>query len=437
MARPLLIIDMGRDSLRGCALAPGKGRAEVFFDAPLNGDMKASISAILKEMEGAGFTSFGRVYLGVPADALTMRVVRVPLEDRKKVEEILPFELEDMLVRGTENYIFDAAPLSDGSVMAVALEKQAMGQYLDIFREAGLEPFWVGSSLLAKDRLLAKVNSSSGAAAFIDNESLIISNGTGPLLYKMVRGKMDVQLALASVESGGLEVGTFYYCGEASRALVPSGRGAAAAGDWDERFTGLMALVLQIEDGQKEAVNFRKGEFANTEAFDRARKGFKVTAALMLLLAALWGGFVYVQSRSQSEKAANIKRELTGSYTKAFPTEHRVADPLYQLEIKLKEQADDMGVMGRGIDVLENMRLLAEAGGAAGITLYELSMSGQRVTAKGKGASFEEAVKFKNELVKLKAFNTPALTDVKTSVSGGVTFSIALDIKEKGLLTEG
>jgi len=433
VARPILIIDMGRESVRCCALVAGRSAAEVNFETTLNGDMKGAVTRLLKEMEGAGFGAFGRVYLGVPADSVTMRVVQVALDDRKKVGEVLPFELEESLVRGTEDFIFDAATLSDGRVLAVALEKTVLRQYIDTLKGLGLEPFWVGSSLLAKERLLEKISEGAGPAAFIDSESLIISDGRGPLLYKSVRGEMDVKLALASIEADGLEVKTFYYCGEGSRGLVPSGREAVPAGGGDERFAGLRALTLQIEEGLKGAVNFRKGEFADTEAFDRARKGFKVTVALMVLVAIFWGGFVYLQSRRISGDLAHIKGEILASYKRAFPAEAAVRDPLYQLEIKLKEQSADMGLMGRGVEVLENLRLLARAGGAAGVTLYQLSMSGHRVTAKGKAPSFEQTVKFKTELLKLKAFGTPALTDVKTSVSGGVTFSIVLDREDSGL----
>lgn len=437
MARPLLIIDMGEDSVRACALSPGKGSAEVYLESPIEGgDIKEALTLLLKEMEAAGFAAFGRVYLGVPSASLSMRVVHLPLGDKKKVVEILPFELEDRLVRGTEDFIFEAVPLSDGSSLAVALEKSYLREYLNTLAELSLEPFWVGSSLLAKERLLAGLNGGAGPAAFIDNESIIISDNKGPLLYKRVRDEMDIKLALAGVEAEGLEIKTFYYCGERAKALVPSGCEARAAGDLDERFTGLRALVLQIEEGLKGAVNFRKGEFANTEAFDRASKGFRVTVALVATVALLWGALVYIQSRHISTETAQIKGELYSSYRRAFPAEATVQDPLYQLEIKLKEQAGDMALMGRGVDVLENMRLLSEAGGRVGITLYELSMSGRRVTAKGKAPSFDKAVKFKDELLKLNAFKKPVLTDVKTSVSGGVTFSIALDNKGVGSLTE-
>lgn len=128
MARPILIIDMGRESVRCCALVAGRSAAEVNFETTLNGDMKGAVTRLLKEMEGAGFGAFGRVYLGVPADSVTMRVVQVALDDRKKVGEVLPFELEESLVRGTEDFIFDAATLSDGRVLAVALEKTVLRQ---------------------------------------------------------------------------------------------------------------------------------------------------------------------------------------------------------------------------------------------------------------------------------------------------------------------
>jgi len=429
MARPILIIDIGRDALMGGVVSQGHGEVERFFEFHLEDGLKEALTSLLREMTSAGFASFGRVYLGVPAESLTMRIVSIPLDDKKKVEEVLPFELDERLIRDSDNFIFDAVALSGGNAMAVVLEKPLLREYLDTFAELGLEPFWVGSSLLAKERLLAKVNDSARPAAFIDRESLIISDGEGPLLYKRIHGEMDVRLALASVEDGGLDELTFYYCGEAARALIPEGRSAVPACDWDENSTGLRALALQIAGGLKGAVNFRKGEFANTEAFDRARKGFKVTVALMILVAVLWGAFVYLQSRSMAGEMADIKAELIGSYKRAFPADTVVQDPFYQLEIKLKEQEGDMGVMGMGINVLDNLRLLSAAGGAEGITFYELSMSGQRVTAKGKAASFEQTEKFKKELLKQKAFLAPALTDVKKSFSGGVTFAIALELK--------
>ncbi len=432
MSKPLLIIDIGIDVLRGCCLTPGSGDGRVCFEVPLkDDDFKAALSALTAEMEGAGWRSFSRVVLGIPADTLSMRVVELPITDRQKVEEILPFELEDRLVKGTGEFIFEAAPLSGGRTMALALEKSVLRQYLAALRDAGLEPYRVGCALLCKDRLLQKVNTGKVPAAFLDNESIVISDGTEVVLYKKVAGPVDVQLALAEVESCGLEVKTFYCCGTAAEGLVPAGAEVRGVSEWDERFTGVSALAMEAEEGQRGGVNFRKGEFADTVAFERARKGFKVTALLALLVAVLWGGFISLQSRRLSSEARQMKSEILSSYRRAFPAEKTVQEPLYQLEIKLKEQAGDIGLMGRGLDVLGNLRQLARAGGAAGVTLYNISMSGKRVTAKGKARSFEKAELFKAELVKLKVFKTPALTDVKTSISGGVTFSIALDINGK------
>ncbi|MFQ5353902.1 MAG: hypothetical protein ACE5DR_03045, partial [Thermodesulfobacteriota bacterium] len=290
-----------------------------------------------------------------------------------------------------------------------------------------------GSALLCKDRLLDKVNSTATPAAFLDNESIVISDGKDPLLYKKITGETDVKLALAGIEAEGPEISTFYCCGARAMEVVPAGREAISADEWDERFTGVWALSLQAMEGWRAAVNFRKGEFADTEAFDRARKGFKVTLALMLLVAVLWGGLVFLQSSRLSGEAAHLKNNILLAYKRAFPGERTIQDPFYQLEIKLSEQAKDMGLMGRGLGALDNLSLLAKAGGAADITLYQLSMRGMRVTAKGKAPSFEKAEKFKAELIKLNAFNSPVLTDVKKSVSGGVTFSIALDIHRKGI----
>ncbi|MFQ5354544.1 MAG: type II secretion system protein GspL, partial [Thermodesulfobacteriota bacterium] len=267
MSRPLLIIDIGRDAVRCCAMADSRGETRVFFETPLDGDLKAALSTLVKEMKGAGWGSFSRVFLGVPAEALSLRVVELPITERQKVEEVLPFELSESLLKGTEDFIFEAVTLARGRTMAVALEKSELRQYLDMLRDMGLEPFRVGSALLCKDKLLARLNTAGVPAAFLDNESIIISDGSKPLLYKKITGEIDVKLALADIETEGTEINTFYYCGARAMELVPAGREAIAAQGFEERFTGVRALAEEAREGWRAAVNFRKGEFADTEAF--------------------------------------------------------------------------------------------------------------------------------------------------------------------------
>jgi len=90
--------------------------------------------------------------------------------------------------------------------------------------------------------------------------------------------------------------------------------------------------------------------------------------------------------------------------------------------------AGDLALMGMGAPVLEVMRRMAGPAASAGVSLYELSMSSGRLTAKGRAGSFEQAVKFKSGLLGLKDAGDVALTDVKTSVSGGVTFSLSMEL---------
>jgi type II secretion system protein L len=433
MARPVLVIDIGRDTLRACGFMPGKDSAEVLSEATLDGDLKAALASLLGEMESSGFSSFARVYLGLPAGALTMRKVSLPIKEKKKVEEVLPFELEDNLARDTTEFVFGALPLADGSTLAVGVEKPMLREYLSTLGELGIEPSWVGCSLFAKERLLSRLKGSDEAAAFLDTESIVISNGRGPLLYKSVRSADDIRLALAAIEHDGLEVGSFYSAGSAARALLPPGREAMDAPGIDERFTGLRALLMQIkEGGLAEAVNFRKGEFADTSAVERAKKGFRLTVGLVLIVAVLWGGFVYVRSRRLAEGAEAVKREIMSSYKRAFPADKTVRAPLYRLEIKMKEQAGDLALMGMGAPVLEVMKRMAGPAATAGVSLYEFSMRSGRLTAKGRAESFEQAVKFKSGLLRLKDAGDVALTDVKTSVSGGVTFSVSMELGGAG-----
>ncbi len=431
MARPVLIIDMGRQSVRASGLTPGKEEAEVSFEASLGDDLKSALLEVLGRLKSSGFASFSRVYLCLPPESLTMRKVGLPIKETKKIEEVLPFELEDTLVRDTSEFVFGAVPLADGSTLAVGVEKSLLGEYIAMLRDLGVEPSWVGSSLFARGGLLGGIKSAEETAALIDRDSIVISNGRGPLLYKAVRTADDVKIALAAMEEEGIEVRSFYCAGGRASEVLPEGLDASEARGLDERFTGLQAMKLQIRGGGiAEAPNFRKGEFADTSVIERGKKGLKITMVLAVAIAVLWGGFVYVRSSSLKERAAAMKGEIMASYKRAFPRDKTVRAPLYSLEVKMKEQTGDMALLGMGVDVLGVMKRLAGPAASAGVSLYEISMSSTRVSAKGRAASFENAVKFKDGLLKLKDAGEVALGDVKTSVSGGVTFSVSMGIGE-------
>jgi type II secretory pathway component PulL len=83
------------------------------------------------------------VFLSIPMGMLDMRVVELPFSDIERVKEVLPFELEGIILDGPEGVVLDAAPLSGGKgkkFLAVYAKKDFIRKLLDDFKGAGIDP---------------------------------------------------------------------------------------------------------------------------------------------------------------------------------------------------------------------------------------------------------------------------------------------------------
>ncbi|MCP3678663.1 MAG: hypothetical protein GY721_14090, partial [Deltaproteobacteria bacterium] len=161
-----------------------------------------AISAILAEMEEKGFTRFQRILAGIPSGDLTLRVLPIPFEEREKIMEVLPFEVAPLLPRGTEEMVIDGIHLGngpgevsgEGKVLAVAVEKSLVGEYLDILRGCGLDPFWLGSALFSLDTLLMEKAGDATVGLTREDSIAVVSSGRH-FFFKHLSGLDDLKLS--------------------------------------------------------------------------------------------------------------------------------------------------------------------------------------------------------------------------------------------------
>ncbi len=89
------------------------------------------------------------VYLSLPLRALNFRIVDVPFEDRARVREVLPFELDGKVLGGTESVIFDAVAIGRNDegheILAVFIEKKLLKKILEPLQALGIDPLCVTS----------------------------------------------------------------------------------------------------------------------------------------------------------------------------------------------------------------------------------------------------------------------------------------------------
>ncbi|MBI5644332.1 MAG: hypothetical protein HY954_12760, partial [Deltaproteobacteria bacterium] len=220
MVDAILIIDISKDSVRAGVFSASKTDPLEYFSVPLSGPeahavtegVKEGLSSVVSMVKGKGY-GITRALASIPASDMSIRIVTVPFEDRKKITEVLPFELGGLLHIDVEHVVIDAIHIGEGKVLAVALEKALLKDYLDAFHSLGIDPYWIGSGLFALPALLNRIYPSSGIKAFINRDSLTISEDGNIRFFKPVKRLEGIKLGLAYIDAEGIGINEVYFTG--------------------------------------------------------------------------------------------------------------------------------------------------------------------------------------------------------------------------------
>ncbi len=150
MAQTALGINIG-DELLSAVLVSGTGRearVTACASAPLAADSPEALAEglrLLRERLGGGTVKADRCVAGLSLSCLSLRNLSLPFSDEKQLRQILPFELEELLLLPLEEQIVATATAGkrdgDGAeLLAAAVGKSLLRERLTLLRAAGLEP---------------------------------------------------------------------------------------------------------------------------------------------------------------------------------------------------------------------------------------------------------------------------------------------------------
>lgn len=166
MARLSFGINISDDLLSGVAVA-GNGKeakavACAFYRLDQNNELAEQLPLLLNELQ---WPQKGRCDIGLALSELSLRNITLPFADNKKIEQILPFELDEQLLLPVDQQVVATSTTmvnresGKTQLMAAALEKETLSHYLSLFREQGLEPdrfspadFVLAERLIRSDR---------------------------------------------------------------------------------------------------------------------------------------------------------------------------------------------------------------------------------------------------------------------------------------------
>lgn len=334
----------------------------------------------------------------------SFRNLVLPFGDARKIEKILPFELEELtfykIGEFQQDFLTAAVRENGTEIVAAMIEKDHVAEMLSRLGEADLDPEILGvagvetASLLLsreeagstfvlldaglKQTTLVLVN--EGAVALVRTFSVDAENIAGfslslPDAGVVVRSPghipeigrkliQSVQQTLISVGSSSLlQQGMVCYVNGCvglypavfemlEKGLALELRSCNIAGQpllkiepgaavpWNPAYMN-RALALALWKRKDGPIfNFRKGVFKKQPSIKHLRETAKVVSLALLVVAVAVFGFCWWEYSDLAKKRDELRDEVLAVFNKTLPDVTRVVNPVQQLQVRINETRD-------------------------------------------------------------------------------------------------
>ncbi len=383
-----------------------------------------------------------RVVLALPPTHLFLRELELPIDDRRKLREVLPLEMRGETALDSDELVFDALPLGGGKILAVWGKRQELAEKIALMAGERLEPEIVTASLFHWHALLPE--GVRGYVAITDGESLAVYHDGTPYYFRALRRsdlETELDRTLAALEiSKGISVGKVFLHGAAARQSVPpaigsrevaplpgAGELAAVFGDDVTAARDLAgAFAVALTCCREEPINFRSGVLAYTagqkKVLKRLRLSLILAAACIVVLVAEAGVRYLLVKRDLDSVNSSIKV----IYRAVFPNRKKAVDEVSELRSEIKR----LGGATAGRSVLACLNKLAAAKNEDVTGLYEIELDGDQLRVKGDARSAQAVNDFRTRAAAL--FADADVGEIKSRPDGGVSFVFRATTKEGG-----
>ncbi|MDW7773126.1 MAG: PilN domain-containing protein [Desulfobulbaceae bacterium] len=172
MKKYILGLDINDSFLAAVVLGhQGRERHVIACDSiALNGQQSLSemLPRLLERISWKGRSSV----CGISLSDISIRNLTIPFADRKKINQVLSFELEDQLItpvsRQIVEYIFTGQAQTTSHILITAVEKEKLRHYFTVFEESRLIPDVVGLRLVALAVQSLLINKTTVDSIFLD-----------------------------------------------------------------------------------------------------------------------------------------------------------------------------------------------------------------------------------------------------------------------------
>jgi len=401
----------------------------------LNGEQP--LSAVAGRI-AAGLDGSPRIVLCLPAALFAQRMVELPLDNLRKVREVLPGQLQGEIALPVEEAVFEALPAGGTRYLALWARTADLRQAINTFREAGCEPQIVTSAPFAWSFLPG----CPADAVVCDGATLaVVSGGSVTFARAFDAGDPQERIAatLAVLESSGVALPPLLLLFGGQSAQLPAGglplpterlkmpdslAPLFKAEEAFQQLAGLLAVARACQAGVQP--DFRRSELAWTAgeaALLRKLTKTAVLAAVAVMLLFVSKGLHYLAVKND---LASLDKSVASLYREVFPGRVKAVDEVAEVKGEIRKLTGAEA----GASFLDALKKLAEARGNTINDLYEVELEGVNLRIKGDARSAQAVSEFKSALAPLMA--TVVLGEVKSRPDGSTAFTMAGMLKEAG-----
>lgn len=476
MADTLLSLDIHKDAAAAVLIDRSAGKNLVIGCGATQITEQDFASALDRIVTQTGFVGGGSI-VTFGAELFSFRNLSLPFTDRKKIEQVLPFELEDRLPIEMKSMIVDFAVVREeaqgAEVLAAILNRQFLTDRLAELAARGIHPDAVDISGLAVGAGIAAAD--GGPARFV-----VLDVGTGwATVFVFVDGRVALIRSLAVPNgAGGQDGGAEKFLLGVRQTLLASRLVDLGRPDFPLYRTGLSwpeqqvvaetlavelrtfelyprrfvrfrdevrggyrpevmerALAAAVTGARGRGFNFRKDEFKKRRTPQEYRRLLvRIAVPLAVLFLALIGYLTYDYQNLLAEQD-RLRGQINEVFRETVPEVATIVNPIQQLQAinnQIKATYKPGGKDRPGFTVID---LLAELSSRIPanykVKVVRLVADADTVRLKAVTGDFNTVDNIQKELGKSPYFKEVVISSANQSTKGDeVNFELRLDLAE-------
>jgi Tfp pilus assembly PilM family ATPase len=405
------------------------------------------------------------LYTCLPASKATIRQIPIHIENVKKLDKIIKYQMEPYIPFPIDDMVIDFLPSNKSDkVLTAGVENAVLSEHIDNLAQAGLETKTISIDDIALITLFHHASGLDNTVAnalihFHHDKTTLLIIKEGQLMFIrvlapnkenhdsiketlniftlenpedtiqqiLITGYPNVDNILAEKISSHLDIPT--------SAWKPFDQLTHNLGKLDEdsqmRLSVPLGLALSGSNSKGKVFDLRKESFA-IKSFVALKKHFLFSGYAALVFLVLFTFSTYQKLYIYKKKNAKLQDDMRQVYVQAFPGAKPVkGQELAQMKQKLDEEAKYkvLDSLGDGNNVLSKLMQLTQIfSGVNGLIIHQLSIEGYDIKLYGSGPSFEMVDRLKQALERNNAFHNVKLLDAKMNKrEKNVRFNFSLE----------